>query len=53
VYVAVYVALFGFVGWYLLKMLRVGPVQAPQRKRTTETAARPLSLADEERGERP
>lgn len=53
VYVVVYVALFGFVGWYLLKMLRVGPVQAPVRKRTTATAARPMSLGDEEMGERP
>ncbi|HEX7325829.1 MAG TPA: cytochrome ubiquinol oxidase subunit I [Rhodanobacteraceae bacterium] len=53
VYVLVYLSLFGFVGWYLLKMLRVGPAQAPGRKRTPETAARPLSLADEEMGERP
>ncbi|MGN6790447.1 MAG: cytochrome ubiquinol oxidase subunit I [Rhodanobacteraceae bacterium] len=53
VYVAVYVALFGFVGWYLLKMLRVGPIAAPQRKGVPPTAARPLSLADEEMGERP
>ncbi len=52
VYVAVYVTLFGFVGWYLLKMLRVGPVEAPRRKRV-QTAARPLSLADEEMGDRP
>ncbi|MGH8124253.1 MAG: cytochrome ubiquinol oxidase subunit I [Rhodanobacteraceae bacterium] len=52
VYIAVYVSLFGFVGWYLLKMLRVGPVQVPQRK-TPPTAARPLSLADEEMGDRP
>jgi cytochrome d ubiquinol oxidase subunit I len=53
VYVAVYVALFGFVGWYLLKMLRAGPVAAPQRKGVVPTASRPLSLADEEMGERP
>jgi cytochrome d ubiquinol oxidase subunit I len=53
VYVVVYVALFGFVGWYLLKMLRVGPVEAPERKQPVQTAARPLSLADEEMGERP
>ena len=52
VYVVVYVALFGFVGWYLLKMLRVGPIEAPQRKRV-QTAARPLSLGDEEMGDRP
>jgi cytochrome d ubiquinol oxidase subunit I len=53
VYVAVYLTLFGFVGWYLLKMLRVGPVEAPQRRHTVETAARPLSLGDAESGERP
>ncbi|MGH8191327.1 MAG: cytochrome ubiquinol oxidase subunit I [Rhodanobacteraceae bacterium] len=53
VYVLVYISLFGFVGWYLLKMLRVGPVKAPERKRAAPTASRPLSLADEEMGERP
>ncbi|HEU0276823.1 MAG TPA: cytochrome ubiquinol oxidase subunit I [Rhodanobacteraceae bacterium] len=53
VYILVYVALFGFVGWYLLKMLRVGPVAAPQRTRTAATAARPLSLADRDAGEWP
>lgn len=47
VYVVVYLLVFGFVTWYLLQMLRVGPVRAPQRK-TTSTAARPLSLGDEE-----
>lgn len=52
VYVAVYVALFGFVSVYLLKMLRVGPIEAPQRKRV-QTAARPMSLGDEEMGDRP
>jgi cytochrome d ubiquinol oxidase subunit I len=52
VYVAVYVSLFGFVGWYLLKMLRVGPVAVPPRRRV-RTAARPLSLGDEEMGDRP
>jgi cytochrome bd ubiquinol oxidase subunit I len=51
VYVVVYLTLFGFVGWYLLKMLRVGPVPAPQR-RGVQTAARPLSLADEQTGKR-
>lgn len=45
IYVIVYVALFGFAGWYLLKMLRVGPIKAPER-RQVQTAARPLSLAD-------
>jgi cytochrome d ubiquinol oxidase subunit I len=52
VYVVVYVALFGFVGWYLLKLLQVGPIAAPERKRV-QTAARPLSLGDEEMGGRP
>jgi len=47
VYVVVYLLVFGFVTWYLLQMLRVGPVQAPQR-RMIQTAARPLSLGDEE-----
>jgi len=47
VYVLVYLLVFGFVTWYLLQMLRVGPVQAPQRK-ASRTAARPLSLGDEE-----
>jgi cytochrome d ubiquinol oxidase subunit I len=47
VYVIVYLLVFGFVTWYLLQMLRVGPVRAPQR-RAVQTAARPLSLGDEE-----
>jgi cytochrome d ubiquinol oxidase subunit I len=47
VYVIVYLTVFGFAAWYLLQMLRVGPVRAPQRQRV-RTAARPLSLGDEE-----
>jgi cytochrome d ubiquinol oxidase subunit I len=47
VYILVYVSLFGFVGWYMLKMLRVGPVAAPRHK-SAAAAARPLSLADEQ-----
>ena len=47
VYVIVYLTVFGFATWYLLQMLRVGPVPAPQR-RGVQTAARPLSLGDEE-----
>jgi len=47
VYVVVYLLVFGFVTWYLLQMLRIGPVRAPQR-RAIRTAARPLSLGDEE-----
>ncbi|MEO6967495.1 MAG: cytochrome ubiquinol oxidase subunit I [Rhodanobacteraceae bacterium] len=46
-YVVVYLLLFGFAAWYLIKMLRAGPVVAPPRKRATETAARPMSAADE------
>ncbi|MGN6728218.1 MAG: cytochrome ubiquinol oxidase subunit I [Rhodanobacteraceae bacterium] len=52
-YIATYLLLFGFATWYLVKMLRTGPVPAPPRARTTPTAARPLSLGDEEMGERP
>jgi cytochrome d ubiquinol oxidase subunit I len=52
-YIATYLLLFGFATWYLIKMLRTGPVPAPARKRTPPTAARPLSLGDEEMGERP
>jgi cytochrome d ubiquinol oxidase subunit I len=47
VYVVVYLLVFGFASWYLWQMLRVGPVQAPPRQRV-QTAARPLSLGDEE-----
>jgi cytochrome d ubiquinol oxidase subunit I len=47
VYVVVYLLVFGFASWYLLQMLRVGPVQAPRRA-GVKTAARPLSLGDEE-----
>lgn len=49
VYVAVYVALFGFVGWYLVKMLRAGPVATPARRRV-QTAARPPSPGDDADG---
>ncbi|HEY3520352.1 MAG TPA: cytochrome ubiquinol oxidase subunit I [Rhodanobacteraceae bacterium] len=52
-YIVTYLLLFGFATWYLIKMLRTGPVPAPARARTIPTAARPLSLGDEEMGERP
>lgn len=46
-YIVVYLTLFGFATWYLIKMLRAGPVVAPPRKRLTETPARPLSVGYE------
>ncbi|HET9835095.1 MAG TPA: cytochrome ubiquinol oxidase subunit I [Rhodanobacteraceae bacterium] len=52
-YVVTYLLLFGFSTWYLIKLLRTGPVAAPARRRTPPTAARPLSLGDEEMGDRP
>lgn len=45
VYVATYLLLFGFATWYLIKMLRAGPVAAPPRH-GDKTAARPLSVGD-------
>lgn len=45
VYVVVYVVLFGFVGWYLLQMLRQGPVKAPQHQ--PERTSGPRWFADE------
>ncbi|HMM56000.1 MAG: cytochrome ubiquinol oxidase subunit I [Xanthomonadales bacterium PRO7] len=51
-YIATYLLLFGFATWYLIKMLRAGPVTAPPR-RGVQTAARPLSLGDEELGDHP
>jgi cytochrome d ubiquinol oxidase subunit I len=48
VYAVVYAVLFGFGGWYLLKMLRQGPVPAPPRESERhQTPARPMSAADE------
>ncbi|MHB8679905.1 MAG: cytochrome ubiquinol oxidase subunit I [Rudaea sp.] len=46
-YIVTYVLLFGFAAWYLVKMLRAGPVDAPPR-RGVQTAARPLSRGDED-----
>jgi cytochrome d ubiquinol oxidase subunit I len=48
-YALAYAVIFGAGIWYLLKMLKIGPVKQPPK--TTEggdkTAARPLSLPDE------
>ena len=51
-YIVTYLLLFGFATWYLIKMLRTGPVTAPPQ-RGVQTAARPLSLGDEEMGAQP
>ena len=50
VYVVVYVVLFGFVGWYLLQMLREGPVKAPERQQRKRNTG-PRWFADETRRE--
>ncbi|MFC6840587.1 cytochrome ubiquinol oxidase subunit I [Xanthomonas theicola] len=50
VYVAAYAFVFGFGGWYILKMLRKGPLPYepdPQLYEGEHTPARPLSAADE------
>jgi cytochrome d ubiquinol oxidase subunit I len=48
VYAVVYAVLFGFGSWYLLKLLRQGPVPAPPREsQRHQTPARPMSAADE------
>ena len=51
-FVAVYAIVFGFGTWYIVKLLRIGPVAAPPRGGTGETPARPLSAAHE-RGDAP
>ncbi|HZP66825.1 MAG TPA: cytochrome ubiquinol oxidase subunit I [Rudaea sp.] len=51
-FVCVYAIVFGFGIWYLVKLLRAGPVAAPPRGGTEQTPARPLSAADG-RSERP
>jgi cytochrome d ubiquinol oxidase subunit I len=48
VYAVVYTVLFGFGSWYLLKLLRQGPVRAPLREgERYQTPARPMSAAEE------
>ena len=49
VYVCAYVGLFGFVGWYLWKILQRGPDRAPQR-RQVHSSARPMSAGDPDPG---
>jgi cytochrome d ubiquinol oxidase subunit I len=46
-FVIVYAILFGFGTWYLLRMMRRGPVAAPPRDAPGRTPARPMSAADE------
>lgn len=46
IYILVYVSLFGFVSWYLFKMLRTGPVAAPQRKSSSKTHSTFSLVAD-------
>lgn len=54
VYAVVYAVLFGFGGWYLLKMLRQGPLPAPPRdSQPHQTPARPMSAADERKDDEP
>jgi len=45
-FVSVYALVFGFGTWYIIKLLRAGPVAAPPLARTERTPARPLSAAD-------
>ena len=50
VFVAVYCTVFGAGIWYLLKMLRKGPLREetpPERDQGEKTPARPLSAADD------
>jgi cytochrome d ubiquinol oxidase subunit I len=46
-FVIVYAILFGFGTWYLLRMMRRGPVAAPPRDDPGKTPARPMSAAEE------
>jgi cytochrome bd ubiquinol oxidase subunit I len=45
-FVSVYAIVFGFGTWFIVKLLRAGPVAAPPMTRVKQTAARPLSAAD-------
>jgi cytochrome d ubiquinol oxidase subunit I len=46
-FVCVYAIVFGFGIWYLIKLFRAGPIDAPPLTRTEQTPARPLSAADD------
>jgi cytochrome d ubiquinol oxidase subunit I len=45
-FVVVYAIVFGFGTWYLVKLVRAGPVAAPPRATLVQTPARPISAAD-------
>jgi cytochrome d ubiquinol oxidase subunit I len=45
-FVCVYAIVFGFGTWYLLKLMRAGPIAAPPLGVVTQTPARPMSAAD-------
>jgi cytochrome d ubiquinol oxidase subunit I len=49
-FVSVYAIVFGFGTWYIVKMLRTGPIAAPPLGVTQSTAARPISAAHEHGG---
>ncbi len=48
VYFVAYMILFGFGSWYLLKVLRAGPGEAPERFGPSMSGSRPLSTLGEE-----
>ena len=45
-FVVVYAIVFGFGTWYLVKLVRTGPVAAPPRGTIAQTPARPISAAE-------
>jgi len=47
-FIVVYAIVFGFGSWYLIKLLRIGPVAAPPLGTREQTPARPLSAAARE-----
>jgi cytochrome d ubiquinol oxidase subunit I len=44
-FVVVYAIVFGFGTWYIVRLVRAGPIAAPPRGTLHETPARPLSAA--------
>jgi cytochrome d ubiquinol oxidase subunit I len=44
-FVVVYAIVFGFGTWYIVRLVRAGPVAAPARRTLQQTPARPLSAA--------